>query len=165
MCIPKISVQLKRLNEWAGAREQSTKVKSDGAGKRDLYYIFDRLRKKGVKTILRVLIDDSVSPAHSDEAIEDALRTMDVEVWDWSKTDLCTEVIHKAAPKVREVHLYWSGNNAVLRGWGDDGGLKKLRELNNVYIHIQQVSFKPWFPISAVKLTLSEPGFKCSHAT
>ncbi|KAF4954941.1 hypothetical protein FSARC_11970, partial [Fusarium sarcochroum] len=138
VCIPKISVQISRPTERNGASRRSAKAKPDGTGKRDLCYIFDRLRKKGVKTILRVFIDDSDSPSHSDEAIEDALKTMGVEVWDWNKTDLCTEVIYKAAPNAREVHLYWSGNNAVLRGWSEEGGLKKLRELKKVHIHIQQ---------------------------
>lgn len=97
--------------------------------------IFDRLREKGVKTILRLIVDDSASPAHSDEAIEAALKDINVEIWDWQKTDLCTEVIYKTAPKAREVNLYWGGNNAVLRGWSEEGGLKKLRELKLVWIH------------------------------
>lgn len=113
--------------------------KQDGDGRRDLCYIFDRLRKKGVKTILKVIIDDSVSPAHSDEAIEDALKFMDVEIWDWKRIDLCSEVIFRVASKAREVNLYWSGNNAVLRGWSEEGGLKRLRELKTVHLHIQQV--------------------------
>lgn len=118
----------------------SRSAKMDGDGRRDLCYIFDRLRKKGVKTVLKVIIDDKIMPAHSDEAIEDALNLMGVEVWDWKKTDLCSEVIHKVAPKVREVHLYWSGNNAVLRGWSEEGGLKRLPDLRTVYLHVQQVS-------------------------
>ncbi|KAL6361224.1 hypothetical protein LRP88_04688 [Fusarium phalaenopsidis] len=126
VAIPKLSVQVNRAGERSGSRRSA---KPDGAGRRDLCYVFDRLRKKGVKTILKVFIDDSSMPAHSDEAIEDALKSMDVEVWDWNKTDLCTEVIYKVAPKAREVHLYWSGNNAVLRGWSEEGGLKKLRSL------------------------------------
>ncbi|RSL50676.1 hypothetical protein CEP54_011830 [Fusarium duplospermum] len=135
--IPKLSVHVARTGERASSRPSA---KPDGAGRRDLCYFFDRLRKKGVQTILKVFIDDSFMPAHSDEAIEDALKTMDVEVWDWNKTDLCTEVIYKvAAPKAREVHLHWSGNNAVLRGWSEEGGLKKLRSLKTVHLHIQQV--------------------------
>ncbi|KAF4451630.1 hypothetical protein F53441_5486 [Fusarium austroafricanum] len=139
VCIPKISIQINRPSERAGASRRAARAKvPDEAGKRDLCYIFDRLRAKGVKTILSVIVDDSASPAHSDEAIEDALKTMDVEIWDWNRVDLCTEVIFKAAPKAREVHLYWSGNNAVLRGWSEEGGLKKLRELKKVHIHIEQ---------------------------
>ncbi|KAI8675461.1 Peptidase-S8 domain-containing protein [Fusarium keratoplasticum] len=135
VAIPKLSVQANRAGERSGSRRSA---KPDGAGRRDLCYVFDRLRKKGVKTILKVFIDDSSMPAHSDEAIEDALKSMDVEVWDWNKTDLCTEVIYKVAPKARGVHLYWSGNNAVLRGWSEEGGLKKLRSLKTVHLHIQQ---------------------------
>ncbi|KAK3314432.1 hypothetical protein B0H66DRAFT_583437 [Apodospora peruviana] len=83
-------------------------------------------------------IHDSFNPPHTDEAIEEALRGMDVEIWDWKKTDLCTEVIYTAAPRVREVHLYWSGNNAVLRGWSEEGGLKKLTQLKSIHLHVQQ---------------------------
>ncbi|KAM0415654.1 hypothetical protein ACHAPT_013404 [Fusarium lateritium] len=114
VAIPKLNVQVNRSGERSGGRRSA---KPDGAGRRDLCYIFDRLRKKGVKAILKVFIDDSSMPAHSDEAIEDAL---------------------KVAPKAREVHLYWSDNNAVLRGWSEEGGLKKLRSLKTVHLHIQQ---------------------------
>lgn len=37
-------------------------------------------------------------------------------VRNWKKFDLSTEVICYAAPDVTTVHLYWSGNQAVLRG-------------------------------------------------
>lgn len=140
VAIPRISVEV-NMNAANSKRSRvgSRPSKPDGLGRQDLCYIFDCLRKKGVKTILKVIIDDSVMPAHSDEAIEAALKLMDVEVWDWKKTDLCSEVIYKVASRVREVHLYWSGNNAVLRGWSEQGGLKRLRELRTVYLHVQQV--------------------------
>ncbi|KAK7409057.1 hypothetical protein QQX98_008761 [Neonectria punicea] len=140
VAIPRISVEVNmhtpnsKRSRVGGSRSS----KPDGAGRRDLCYIFERLRKKGVKTILKVIVDDSVAPAHSDEAIESALKLMDVEVWDWKKTDLCSEVIRKVASRVREVHLYWSGNNAVLRGWSEEGGLKTLPELRKAHLHVQQ---------------------------
>ena len=111
----------------------------DGEGRTDLVYVFNELRGRKVKTILKVIVDDLAEPAHSDEAIEKALDKMGVEIWDWKKTDLCTEVIQTAAPNVREVHLYWSGNNAVLRGWSEEGGLKQLKELTTVHLHVQKV--------------------------
>ncbi|KAL6878819.1 hypothetical protein J3F83DRAFT_724010 [Trichoderma novae-zelandiae] len=139
VAIPRLNVEV-NMNTANSKRSRGTgrSQKQDGDGRRDLCYIFDRLRKKGVKTVLKVIIDDSVTPAHSDEAIEDALKFMDVEIWDWKRTDLCSEVICRVAAKAREVNLYWSGNNAVLRGWSEEGGLKKLGELKTVYIHIQQ---------------------------
>ncbi|KAK4458238.1 intracellular serine protease [Cladorrhinum samala] len=123
-----------------GSTKQSIRDRlvNDGTGRRDLVQVFDGLRQKGVKTILKVVVDDTLVPPHTDEAIEEALRNMDVEVWDWKKVDLCTEVIYNAAPGVREVHLYWGGNNAVLRGWSEQGGLKVLTELRTVWLHQQK---------------------------
>ncbi|KAK2595809.1 hypothetical protein QQS21_006573 [Conoideocrella luteorostrata] len=141
VAIPQISVELNTPNT-ANMRKSRTGAsrtsKSDGAGRRDLCYIFDRLRKKGVKTVLKVIIDDLALPAHSDEAIEECLNLLGVIIWDWKKTDLCSEVIFKVAPRVREAHLYWSGNNAVLRGWSEEGGLKRLSHLRIVHLHVQQ---------------------------
>ncbi|KAH6609619.1 intracellular serine protease [Trichoderma cornu-damae] len=130
VAIPRLNVEV-NMNAANSKRTRGLgrPPKQDGDGKRDLCYIFDRLRKKGVKTILKVIIDDSAMPAHSDEAIEDALKFMDVEIWDWKRIDLCSEVVCRVASKAREVHLYWSGNNAVLRGWSEEGGLRRLREL------------------------------------
>lgn len=140
VAIPRISVE-SNVNTANSKRVRGSgrSSKQDGDGRRDLCYIFDRLRKKGVKTVLKVIIDDSTMPAHSDEAIEDALKFMDVEIWDWKRIDLCSEVIQRVASKAREVNLYWSGNNAVLRGWSDEGGLKRLSQLKTVHLHIQQV--------------------------
>ncbi|KAK5988123.1 hypothetical protein PT974_12263 [Cladobotryum mycophilum] len=138
VAIPKLSVETNVIAANSKRSRVGARTKQDGDGRKDLCYIFDRLRKKGVRTILKVIVDDLGTPAHSDEAIEEALKFMDVEIWDWRRTDLCSEVIHRVASKVREVHLYWSGNNAVLRGWSEEGGLKRLRELRTVHLHIQQ---------------------------
>jgi len=105
-----------------------------------LVFLFKWLRKeRNVKTILQVIVDDLQAPAHSDEAIEAALEGMGVERWEWRKLDLCSEVICTVAPQSREVHLYWSGNNAVLRGWSEPDGLAKLKHLQKIYLTIQQV--------------------------
>lgn len=116
-----------------------TSIKPDGSGRKDMIAIFNFLRRKGVKRVVRIIVDDKVSPAHIDEAIERAVGGLNVEIWDWQKIDLCSETILTAAPDVREVCLYWSGNNAVLRGWSDRGGLAQLRKLRKVYLHVHQV--------------------------
>jgi hypothetical protein len=111
----------------------------DGKGRTDLVLLFKWLRnEKGVKTILKVIVEDLQEPAHSDEAIEDALEGAGVEDWDWRKTDLCSEVIYKVAPKARIVHLYWSGNNPTLRGWSEAEGLAKLKDLEKVILNSRQ---------------------------
>ncbi len=143
IAIPKISIEALALgpnsktarNGGIGGRPPRV----DGEGRRDFLHVFDKLRKMGVKTILKVIVDDSAAPSHSDAAIEEALKNLGAEIWDWHRPDLCTEVIYNVAPTVREVHLHWSGNNAVLRGWSDEGGLKRLQELKVVYLYVQQV--------------------------
>lgn len=104
-----------------------------------MVFLFNFLRSKGVKRVIRVIVDDKEQPAHSDEAIERALGGLDVEIWDWRKYDLCTLTIVTAAPHTREVDLYWSGNNAVLRGWSEPGGLAQLQDLEKVYLHVEEV--------------------------
>lgn len=89
--------------------------------------------------MIRVIVDDTLEPAHSDEAIEKALWNLKVDIWDWKKVDICTETIITASPDVKEVYLYWSGNNAVLRGWSELGGLPLLKKLKRVHLHVDQV--------------------------
>ena len=112
---------------------------SDGRGRSDLIFLFNWLRNKGVKRVIRVIVDDTLEPAHSDEAIETALGGLKVEIWDWRKIDLCIETIITAAPDAEEVCLYWSGNNAVLRGWSEPGGLNQLKKLEKVHLHVGKV--------------------------
>ncbi|KAF3059759.1 putative intracellular serine protease protein [Daldinia childiae] len=119
-------------------RDYSAKTDLGGNGRADLVFIFRWLRSKGVQTIIQVIVDDLGSTAHGDESIEKALSGFGVEIWNWKKRDLCSEVIINTAPNVQVVYLYWSGNNAVLRGWCDEGGLKKLKELRKIHIHGQQ---------------------------
>lgn len=62
--------------------------------------IFDCLCEKGVKIILRLIVDDLVLLVYSDEVIEVVLKDINVEIWDWQKIDLCIEVIYKMVLKV-----------------------------------------------------------------
>ncbi|THV53899.1 hypothetical protein BGAL_0039g00110 [Botrytis galanthina] len=123
----------------SGRTLTSAPSKSSSKGLSNLESVFGWLRDKmKVKTILSISVKDLDSPSHSDESIEKALKGFGVETWDWQKIDISTFVIKTVAPDVRDVHLYWSGNNAVLRGWAEEGGLKQLKHLEAVYIHTQQ---------------------------
>ncbi|TGO35166.1 hypothetical protein BHYA_0168g00220 [Botrytis hyacinthi] len=110
----------------------------DGNGRCDMMFFFQWLKDKGVKRILKVIVDDSNTPAHSDEAIENALQGFDVETLDWRKVDLCPETMWTSSRKLREVHLQWSGNNAVLRGWSEPEGLRRLEDLTKFHLHVKQ---------------------------
>ncbi|KAI6366354.1 hypothetical protein MCOR25_005169 [Pyricularia grisea] len=110
----------------------------DATGRTDLEELFGWLKKQGVGRILTVIVDDLHSPAHSDEAIETCLEGLGIETWDWRKKDICSEVIKVVAPDVRVVHLYWGGNNAILRSWSSVEGLRSLPALEKVYISLEQ---------------------------
>ncbi|KAI2464187.1 hypothetical protein F4781DRAFT_425759 [Annulohypoxylon bovei var. microspora] len=133
--IPRVEVEDDPVTLKPGQRA----LKPDGNGRKDMEPLFKWLRdEKKVNTILKVIVEDLQEPAHSDETIEACLTGMGVEIWQWKKFDLSPEIIQKVAPGARVVHLYWSGNNAVLRGWSEPGGLRMLRELEEVHLHAQQ---------------------------
>lgn len=85
-----------------------------------------------MRKIVKVMVVDDGNPAHLDSVIEEALRGLEVEVWDWKKIDLCTDVIAESSDKVREISLYSSGNNAVLMGWASPGGLANPKNFPKV---------------------------------
>lgn len=117
----------------------------------DQLFFFEWLQKRqGVKKIFKVIVNDTDSP-HRDEDIINVLagkgnrgparlQSFDVEILDWRKTDLCPIVVQSAAPNLQELHLRWSGSNAVLRGWGEPEGLPKLKQLKKIHLHYTEVS-------------------------
>ncbi|KAF5533704.1 hypothetical protein FMEXI_11675 [Fusarium mexicanum] len=100
----------------------------------DLTVFFSWLKGKGVKHILKVMVDDLKDPSHSDKALEDCLRPFEVEILDWTKVDLCPETILTACRNVRQLYLRWSGNRAILRAWSEPEGLAKLENLEAVHL-------------------------------
>ncbi|KAI0969672.1 hypothetical protein F4678DRAFT_473528 [Xylaria arbuscula] len=118
-------------------------------GLSNLVTVFDWLRKNHVEKIVKVMVIDDADPSHSDASIEEALHDFGVEIWDWKKLDLSTDVIWRAtnAPGnkdvsvVREISLYSTGNNAVLMGWASPQGLtnkKKFPALKKVNLFIRE---------------------------
>ncbi|KAM0265159.1 hypothetical protein ACHAQJ_000312 [Trichoderma viride] len=105
----------------------------ESPGRKDYAYIFHWLRHSaGVTKIIRIVVEDDPKDPHSDEVIEHSLKDFDVEEWKWFKWDLCIDTIFVAAPNVREVTLYWSGNKAILKGWAAFDGLASLRQASHV---------------------------------
>ncbi|KAH8820737.1 hypothetical protein F5884DRAFT_765006 [Xylogone sp. PMI_703] len=106
-----------------------------GRGRNDLSFFFDWLYNKGVRYILKVVVDDLHDPSHSDRAIEDCLRRfVEIETLEWRKVDLCPETIFNACRNVQELSLWWSGNRIALRAWGEPEGLVRLKKLERVHL-------------------------------
>lgn len=113
----------------------------DCKGRRDYESVFNWLKKKEVKRIIHLSVEDYHPRSHSDESIERALEGLKVvKSWDWCKPDIDSETLLNAAPEVQELVLYWSGNNAVLRGWSEPEGLHRLRNLRKITVHGTPVS-------------------------
>ncbi|KAF8244126.1 hypothetical protein K440DRAFT_610568 [Wilcoxina mikolae CBS 423.85] len=121
----------------AATSADDTETNRDGIGRRDFKLIFDLLHKKGVKKIIKLIVDDDEDTPHSDEIIEQ-LSCFEIEEWDWRKMDICSEVIRTAAPHVQQVFLYSSGNNSVLHGWSCSDGLNQLKNLREVHTFIRR---------------------------
>ena len=155
VAFPKVQIEKRSVPAHKG-KPAKLDGKTDGKGRKDMTIMFDFLRTKGVKRIIHVMVADQEGIAHSDEAIESALRDFEVEIWDWQRFDICTETIAWAAPGVEQAHLYWSGNNAVLWGWSEKDILDKMTRLKKVYLHTTRVCPLPPGPESP--WTLSKLG-------
>ncbi|PNP43518.1 hypothetical protein TGAMA5MH_04490 [Trichoderma gamsii] len=114
-------------------------------GRTDLYMIFHWLKNRDtlpVKKVFEVMVDDfgdEKTRPHSDKAIIESLKGLQVEIWDWARLDIPTEVIYQAAgDHVKTVYLYCSGLKVVLEAWADKNGLARLRNLEKVYLETNQ---------------------------
>lgn len=147
--IPKISRSEQVVIPKPRASRGRIGAQQVGDGRTDVPIVFEQLRKKGVKSVLEVIVDDLEHPAHSDSAIEEALlgpkgeEDMNIEVWNWRKIDINPELIAKVASGVIFLQLYWSGQNAVLRAWSEDDGLPKLTKLKHLILHVQDGYLDP----------------------
>ncbi|KAL6859365.1 hypothetical protein J3F83DRAFT_749926 [Trichoderma novae-zelandiae] len=127
------------LHHVAVRRVVLRQTKNKEAGRTDMEIIFKVLKDKGVRHIVKVIVFDSEAPPHSDESIERCFSGFkSIEILDWRKVDLCSETIYQACRNVVELHLRWSGNNAVLVAWSAPGGLARLPRLKEVHIHQTQ---------------------------
>ena len=125
--IPQIAIEWD--DEAMESKDEADKWNCEG--RTELFLIFDWLKKiKEVTKVIDVSVDDLECP-HSDVAIINCLMELKVEIWDWKRMDISSDVIVKAAGKhVRVVYLYCSGLNAVLQSWSDTSGLPTLENVS-----------------------------------
>jgi hypothetical protein len=105
-------------------------------GNTDLFMVFHWLKSTiGVKKVFEVVVDElAKSPGHSDRAIVECLKNLDVETWNWRRMDIPVDVIIDAAgDHVKSLYLYCSGLRAVLQSWSDTKGLVNLKHVSKVH--------------------------------
>ncbi|KAL4905616.1 hypothetical protein BDW74DRAFT_185133 [Aspergillus multicolor] len=97
------------------------------------------LKDKKMKHIINLVVHDIVDP-HDDDIIEACLSGFRIDVLDWRKPDLDPEMLCRACPDVKVLHLRWGGNNAILRAWGESEGLRTLKTLEQIYLYYDETS-------------------------
>ncbi|KAI0400668.1 hypothetical protein F4802DRAFT_619718 [Xylaria palmicola] len=112
------------------------KTNTTGIGRRDFEGIFDVLKEKGVRKILRLIVDDDDACLHQDDMIQEKLKDFEIEELQWRKMDLSSSVLRHAVPHARTLRLFSSGNHSVLRDWSSADGLNELGMLQSVYLKI-----------------------------
>lgn len=128
-----LSTEVSEEENKSFAPRGSSNEHNDGLGINDLVTVFEWLRENSVKKIIKVVVVDDGNPSHSDEAIEKALKPFEIEVWDWKKLDISSDVLFNVSKCLREVSVYWSGNHATLMGWYSEEGFRNRTKFPEVF--------------------------------
>ncbi|KAK4097068.1 hypothetical protein N658DRAFT_500886 [Parathielavia hyrcaniae] len=121
-------VQIPRhpFRPWGASRLPTDGMEAEpneeGACRKEFESIFELLSGKGVRKILRLIVDDDDTCAHQDEVTE-GLSKFEIEEFQWRKLDISSMVLRHGVPQVRTLHLLSSGNHSVLRDWSSTDGL------------------------------------------
>jgi hypothetical protein len=106
------------------------------ARRNGLKLFFEDMKNRGLKSIMELQVDESIDHPCPDTVIKSTLRGLKIDTLDWRKTDMCAQVIIYAAKHVRSLHLYCSGNRAILMNWSATDGLPKLPNVSHLHITI-----------------------------
>jgi hypothetical protein len=94
--------------------------------------LFDWIRRKGVKRIVRLVVYDHPLAPCRDDVIRSCLKGFDVRYLDWNKEDLSVDMLQHVAPRLQELWLTWSGRKSALLGWCNEKyGLRLLKQVRH----------------------------------
>ena len=95
------------------------------------------LRQKGVKSILRLVVPDCRANPLDEEKICTCIEGFGVKELDWRRLDLGIEPIVSLASTLTVLHLYSSGNWAVLSHWVSEVGLERLEKVHLPFLSLR----------------------------
>ncbi|KAF2678077.1 subtilisin-like protein [Lentithecium fluviatile CBS 122367] len=105
----------------------------------EVFRILDWLKEKGVKTIIKLKVPDRLINPHDDIRMAELVDNLKVKILDWKVLDLSISVLEKETKdRLEELHLYSSGNRAVISHWFSDEGIYSLKNLKSLEIKIIQ---------------------------
>ena len=101
--------------------------------RKEAQIVLDWLQSRKVERILKIEVPDCLDDPHTDETIVSSLSPFKlVDHLIWRKRDLSIQTLLKAVPLVKNLHLYSSGNEAILSHWGGPFGLCRLKEVRQI---------------------------------
>lgn len=94
----------------------------------EVFRILEWLRKtQKVKTIIKLKVPDRLVNPHDDRKMAKMVDDLKVEVLDWKVLDLSISSLEKdTKERLKELHLYSSGNRAVIQHWFGSDGIRTL---------------------------------------
>lgn len=108
--------------------DQSGDIATSSVARVDFCKVLQWLHEiHGVSRIIELEVRDSLLYPHSEEAIKQNVSIFKVKKLNWKRLDLSIPTVQVAAPKVRELTLYSSGNKAAFYHWFSSDGLPKLK--------------------------------------
>ncbi|KAI5924907.1 hypothetical protein F4810DRAFT_102221 [Camillea tinctor] len=128
------------LDMMAGDRETFKENSHFKHEHTDVFKVLKWLREKGVRSIIKLKVPDRLVNPHNDQKIAEHVKMFEVEILDWKILDLSISIFKdkEVKDRIRELHLYSSGNRAVISHWFSDEGIKSLKKLESLEIKIVQ---------------------------
>jgi hypothetical protein len=97
------------------------------------------LRLRGVRKIMRLKVLDRMYSPHDEKRIAEVVGEFEVAALDWRHLDMALSYFNrKTKRRLTDLHLYSSGKTAVVDHWLSAKGIKCLKNIKNVTIHMIQ---------------------------
>jgi hypothetical protein len=97
----------------------------------EVFKILDWLKEKKVTTIIKLKVPDRLINAHDDMKMAEWVNYFNVKILDWKVLDLSISVLKKdTKQRLEELHLYSSGNRAVINHWFSAEGISSLTNVS-----------------------------------
>lgn len=96
----------------------------------EVFRVLKWLRERGVESIIKLRVPDRLNNPHDDLKMASEVNKFKVEILDWRVLDLAISILEDGTKKrLKELHLYSSGNRAVISHWFSEEGIRKLKKV------------------------------------
>ncbi len=101
----------------------------------EVFKVLKWLYDKGVKSIIKLKVPDRLVNPHNDLRMARQVERFKVEILDWKVLDLSISIFSvDVKGRIKELHLYSSGNRAVISHWFSPEGITSLKKVSHALI-------------------------------